>query len=370
MRVDNFIKKYDILKNEIVFLANFSFESRKDLDCRVWFRIAKKEAVKNFPYNGFFCAAYPLAQQLNEELIFAGPASLKLYKNILKINELIGLKKNKRKVVVERLIKHETRNGKERGLFFTMGLDSFYSLIKFRGRIDSLVFVNGYDVYPKAKRMLEWIKKEMRQIGRIFNCKQVIVSTNLRYDLSEKFMPWVLFHGAALAAAGYAVGKTDKFLISGSDQYRSGIAWGTGFKQDRLWSSESISFGSFAGKINRINKIKRLARMKKYREIISEKLRVCWQNFGEIPKANCLKCEKCLRTYLNLKLAGFKEPIRAFKGIRAEEIMNLKLVKEKIFIWQEIAEEIKKSKWPIKNEIKEWLPLIEEKISEYRNGLI
>lgn len=366
MRVWGFYTKYHFKTFEKEFGANFEFSSRPDLNTPIWFKIKYPYASKKFPYNSFLCAAYPLAAYLNENLYFEGNTSTKLSTSLKKTNQYLGLHKNK--VLIKTQNRETSKNyNTKKGLFFTLGLDSFHSLTQIKHHLDYLIFINGFDVYPKALPMIDKINRGLKEVSRFCHCKHLIISTNLRYDLSEKFFPWTLYHGAALAASGYIVNDLAYIHISGSDQYRNPIFWGTGKKLDRLWSSENLSFIPVAANKSRLQKINDLVNNRQYWPLISNYLRVCWQNFGDIDAFNCLKCEKCLRTYIGLKLGGYTGQLDTFNGINLTNIKYISLNQEKLFIWQEMLETIK-SKCDLDHDLNQCSVLISQLIHKYQNN--
>lgn len=339
MIVSNFKKITKVINRSVIFSADFIFESRPDLNKNIWFKVPVKCAPKIFPYEAFLCAAYPLGLRLNEDLKFDASVSKKLLANLDKIGNYIGcLKKIKVDVRV-----NKDRNGFKKsnsGLFFTLGVDSFYSLFRLGSKINTLIFIDGFDIKNENRNILKNIHKRIEHISKLMRINIMILSTNLRWDLSEKFMPWTLYHGAALASMAYLSRNLSKVYISSSDQYFSGILWGTGKVLDSLWSSDFLSFVSFAADKTREDKIKFLIKNKNYWNVLSENLRVCWRHFGNNNIYNCLSCEKCLRTFLQFKLMGFTDEIKVFKEINLKEIKNLVLEKDLLFTWKMIYKKI------------------------------
>lgn len=336
MNVSNFTRKYSFIKKEWKYFADFKFLTRKDLNCTIWFSIKSGYfGGRTFPFRAFFCAAYPLACYLKEDLFFEGEVDKRLLNNLEKISYLLNFGSGTN-TSAKKFYRNSVR-GKDVGLFFTLGLDSFHSWMSLRSKLHYLIYVEGYDVPLSDKKNLI-IKDRIEKIASIDKINLAYVRTNLRESLSEKIIPWVIYHGAALAAAGYVMRSIGEMYISSSDQYlNKKLVWGTGPELDKLWSSSTTEYLPFASGVNRIEKIRDIIKDKDCLNLVLENLRVCWQNTG---KYNCLKCEKCLRTYLEFRVLGFNKKFEVFNGIDLDDINYLTLDKSKAFVWDMIRREI------------------------------
>jgi hypothetical protein len=154
------------------------------------------------------------------------------------------------------------QNGVE--LFFTTGVDCFYSL----------------------RRVAEGV-------GR----RSLVVDTNVR---SFTTMYWEDYHGAALGSVALALqGLLGRCLIAASDYYRRDLPpWGSHSVLDHLWSTEGLEIVHDGAEGTRMDKVeRRLAGS----SVALENLSVCWRSK---PAHNCGVCEKCLRTMIAFELAG------------------------------------------------------------------
>lgn len=339
MKVSQFKVNKNWWNKQVEFSAFFEFENRHDLDKRIWFKIDKKFAKQNeFPYSAFLCSAYVLSLHMGEDLEFVGNVDKKLLQNLTLVGSTLGYK-NKVNVIGGKIVGEDL--GKQVGLFFTLGLDSFHSWMNLKDQVNYLIYIDNYDVLTESRDKLFDIHHRIDEVAKYDELKAVFVDTNLRYDLSEKVMPWNLFHGVALSAAAYIINDIGNVYISSSDQYlNKKIFWGTGVQIDSLWSSSSTNFVSYAPKLNRIEKIKNIVSHKECLDIVLSNLRVCWQNTN---KYNCLECEKCLRTCLEFRVIGYDKPIKIFSGINLDKISNLHLDESKVFVWKIIEDEIKRN---------------------------
>lgn len=184
------------------------------------------------------------------------------------------------------------------GLFFSGGLDSFYSLLKRQDEITDLIFIHGFDV-PLEDHALRGVVLEMVQrVAAHFDKRVVEIETNARSFL-EGFTFWGLSHGGAMASIGHLLApEFNRIYMAGSGVYRSLTVWGSHPLLDPFWSSESIDFVCEGFEASRARKAALVAEY----DIALQSLRVCLKN---LPSGkNCGRCEKCVRTMIDLRISG------------------------------------------------------------------
>ncbi len=194
--------------------------------------------------------------------------------------------------------------GTEVGLFFSSGVDSFYSLIKNtldhplnEDIITHLIVVHGVDIHVGEwksdvfARMHANTNRIAEQLGK----RVISAATNLK-DL----IGWGgLGHGAALASIGLALeGMCKKVYIAAEDTYTTLAPGPIHPLLDPLWSTEACEFVHDGLEASRLDKIRFIAQS----QVAMDHLRVCWAS--ERPEFNCGQCSKCLRTMLGLHIAG------------------------------------------------------------------
>ena len=115
-----------------------------------------------------------------------------------------------------------------------------------------------------------------------------------------------MYHGAGLAAVAYALAPVHRKVIIASSYASADLhPWGSPPLLDPLWSTESLEIVHDGGE-TRLEKLRGLAGHPEGLAL----LRVCWENADE---NNCGRCEKCLRTMLELRALGV-EFTAAFPG--------------------------------------------------------
>jgi hypothetical protein len=212
--------------------------------------------------------------------------------------------------------------GAKVGAFFSGGLDSFYTLLKHREEISHLIFVWGFDIPIDDPSLHSKVSSAIHQAARELGKPLIEVKTNLR-GFSDQYVPWIYFFGAALASVALLLqGEFRKIYIPASETYAHLDPCGSHPLIDPLWSTEELEIvhdGCEAGRGGKAEKIADCDTALKH-------LRVCWENRGG--DYNCGRCEKCLRTMINLHLAGALERCAAFKNqlepeaVREMEIEN------------------------------------------------
>ncbi len=125
----------------------------------------------------------------------------------------------------------------------------------------------------------------------------VPVVTNVR-QVGARLAPWTMMHGAALASVALALGSAIRRLtIASSATYDTIYPWGTHPLLDPLWATETITVVHDGCEKSAIEKLHDII----VSDLVLQTLRVC-PGYG--PEYNCGRCNKCMRTMVDLLLAG------------------------------------------------------------------
>jgi hypothetical protein len=214
------------------------------------------------------------------------------------------------------------------GLFFSLGVDSYYSLLKNRRdhptddqSVSHLVMIHGMDVYREgwderfSSRMRSAGERAARELGKEF----LPVITNMRVA-TRTTSRWSMSHGSALASVALALhGLFAQVRIAATTTYDLLYPWGSHPVLDPHWSTESMTIIHDGCETGRIDKVAFIAAS----SLVLETLKVC-------PYYNCGKCLKCLPTIIDLlgcgaleqcttlphtvDIAALREVFRAYKG--------------------------------------------------------
>jgi hypothetical protein len=191
---------------------------------------------------------------------------------------------------------------------FSGGLDSTCTAIRHaRGlagwraeALRALLLVHGFDIVLDRASEFDDARERARKAADVLGLELCSVATNVR-DLGQD---WELVHGLVLAAAlqlyapEFGVG-----IIGSSAPYtRIHLPWGSNPVTDPLLSSGTMRIRHDGAALTRTAKAWVVAREPELLGL----LRVCWQ--GERLSRNCGRCEKCVRTYWALHIAGVRQP--------------------------------------------------------------
>jgi hypothetical protein len=194
------------------------------------------------------------------------------------------------------------------------GVDGLHMLLRNRqlyrpsdpAYIREALFVHGFDIGKRPRRpenehfrmALALLEPVAAETGlRLTRCR-----TNLRH-LPSKPGFWANRHnGAALAAVGHAATLGPAFLfIGGTYHLANPVPVGSHPSVDGLFSSQRVTVIHDGSRFSRLEKVRELAQW----PTALAALRVCPANISDRP--NCGRCEKCLRTRLELLAAGVEE---------------------------------------------------------------
>jgi hypothetical protein len=191
------------------------------------------------------------------------------------------------------------RPSSRRGVFFSGGVDSTYSLLRHRDSISELVFVVGFDIPHRNNELAEGVSSSLRDAAARFGLPMIEISTDLR-DFSDRHVHWGSHYcGAAMAGMAHLMaGSFGEMILPGSVTWKDLGSFGTHPFADERWSTTRMRIQHDSCDIDRLEKI---------RAIVGNgdalrHLRVCWRNPGNA--YNCCRCEKCLRAMANLRALG------------------------------------------------------------------
>jgi hypothetical protein len=263
----------------------------------------------------------PHAFEAGEDLLLDGPVDAELLRNAHELMEVWACWRPDKKpvrVTAEPADATEPR-GARKGLFFTAGVDSFFSLLHHDEMarlhpewnlrpIDDLIYVEGYDI-PLAKRdSLDHKRAALQSVAQETGKTLVTLTTNFRdTGVSLRKNAWgPIVHGPAVAASGLLLGhRWDTLLLSAAVAYDEFDPWGSTCLTDPLCSTSSTRVWHYGAGADRLHKIEFLA----LSDVAIDHLHVCWRDASE---RNCGTCEKCFRTLLALDMAGARDRARTF----------------------------------------------------------
>jgi hypothetical protein len=273
-----------------------------------------------------FAAALLLpSMKQGEDLIIEGSISEQLYQGMHVVmhevlNWNIGLKPVK--IKVDTLVA-DTLQPRRAASFFSGGVDSFYTYLKHKtdpvqsNRIESFILVKGFDIELRNIPLWGSTLKNISAIAAAEKIELVVVETNIQ-GLAEPILSWDYIHGACLASVGlFLRGSFRQIYIPSSFSVEEQVPWGSCLALDGHWSTENTTFVHDGVEGTRLDKvIWQVAQS----PLALEHLRVCYENVKG--SYNCGQCDKCLRTMINLYIAGALEKSKTFPHAIDPELVS------------------------------------------------
>lgn len=172
--------------------------------------------------------------------------------------------------------------------------------------IREALFVHGFDIGKRARdpenERYQMALRRLAPIAAETGLRLISCRTNLRHLPSLPDFWYLRHNGAALAAVGHAAISGPGFLfIAASHDVANPVPIGSHPAIDGLFSSQRVTVVHDGARHPRFDKVRDLASW----PTALAALRVCGANPGSA--ANCGRCEKCLRTRLELLAAGVEE---------------------------------------------------------------
>lgn len=219
-------------------------------------------------------------------------------------------------------------------LFFSGGVDAFFSLLRGSYPIRELVWIHGFDLALDDPRAPQ-IEALLREVASATGLPLVVVRTNFRqHPFSGRRIRHT--YGGLLASVAHALpGVSDMVLSASYDTERQDSPAGSHWRTDPLWGSEVLKLHSCGSDVFRNDKLRGMLD----EPLVQRYLRVCHQGRVGI---NCGRCQKCLRSMLVLVQAGrladfpvFVETERMAEDL--DRIPFLKYVNSSVF-YEELLE--------------------------------
>jgi hypothetical protein len=177
-------------------------------------------------------------------------------------------------------------------LFFSGGIDSFYSLVR-NPAVGVLVFIIGFDVRLHNTEVWRAIIREHRELAAELGIRLITLATNLRDHPVLGRMRWGRYHGVVLGAASHLLrDQASRWIVSSSFQRDNLMPWGSHPDLDWRWSGGGIAITHYGADKWFDEKLAAMAGI----PMVHQRLRVCYA--GPSAEGNCGRCEKCVRTRL------------------------------------------------------------------------
>lgn len=191
--------------------------------------------------------------------------------------------------------KAETRTAT--GLFFTCGVDSFFTFYEISSvkKPDYLIHIESFDIPANEPNRSKATRERLEKVASAVGCRLITIRTNVKKHPTFTAHRIADTHAAILAAAGHLL---TPHIVSATiapswhkDHYQ---VFGSNWQLDPLWSSASLEIIHGNSKPLRMERVKAIVDQ----QLVQQSLHVCFETH------NCSRCEKCVRTMLDLYLTG------------------------------------------------------------------
>lgn len=261
----------------------------------VWYK--SQSALLQAPGEVFASAFLLPAMASGQDLYIDVPLSETWLNNSKQLMELFHEWWGYAPITIHSAVKGDcySKENTKTGLFFSGGVDSFYSLLCAADVPDELIYVFGFDLQLKDTVRFQNVEYALQQIAQEIGLPLHVVETNVREHPLLASMDWAQSHGGALASVAHCFGRLNKVVISASVPRSGGLFWGSHWASDPLWSSDVLQILHYGEHFYRNDKLRVIIDD----PLVRKYLRVCWKYKNN--HVNCCRCEKCIRTMLILK---------------------------------------------------------------------
>lgn len=267
----------------------------------VWFEGPADHLADRTAADAFAQAALFPAMRAADHLVFEAPISPAMRANLEHLQDVLTMwwpDRLKRVTIDADELDPPPDRGSQTAAFFSGGVDSFYTALTQRDRIDALILVHGFDIALEDAPLRQAASRHLRDAAGDMGLDLVEVATNLR-DFSTPYAHWLEdFHGAALASVGHALGGTfGHALIAAAILRERPGPHGLHPVIVPMLGSDRIDFEVPDEGVPRLDKITHIST----HDVALRHLRVCWETPGAY---NCGTCSKCIGTKVGFLLAG------------------------------------------------------------------
>ncbi|MFG3055221.1 hypothetical protein ACGFZP_30340 [Kitasatospora sp. NPDC048239] len=306
---------------------------------RLWYRIPEQFADRLADTaDTFLLAALFAAIRRGESLHSEGPVSASLLENLEEFQAAWAQWRPDRYTPIalsadQEVADPDTPDDRSAIQTFSGGVDSAFTTVrhtkKSAGRasleLAAAVMVHGFDI-PLTDGEAYWsLHRRSVPLLASVGVDLIPVATNFRSLWHSDLNDWEDAFGTGMVSVlSLFAGRYRHGLIASSEPYGSLVLpWGSNPMTDWMLSSGRLRIHHDAGGVDRSDKVDGLSRLWPQG---ADNLRVCWQ--GERKDANCGRCEKCIRTILNFKVAGRPLPAAFQQDVTPDQISSLRGLSE------------------------------------------
>ncbi|MCG8365248.1 MAG: hypothetical protein MJA27_18200 [Pseudanabaenales cyanobacterium] len=315
--------------------TNLTIEGYDQSRTNLWYRVPAEYAAQiTSSMDPFVIATLFLAMKRGANLHVNGEVSPSLLHNLEEFQAIWSCWKPEvyKKIKITAELEREQPKAEDSAgdiVAFSGGVDSCFTAFRHTAQkcgrlnrqIKAAVMFHGFDIPLERQDVFDWSCESSKRMLDSLGIKLIPMATNfstLRLLMND------VFGAAAASCLMLFQGIYRAGLFASSEPYQALVSpWGTHPLTDRLLSSNSFEIIHDGADFTRTQKTAQLC---EWPEALS-RLRVCWygpQNDPENRGRNCGRCEKCIRTILNFRVAGIDLPECFEQDVSDTQILGLR----------------------------------------------
>lgn len=206
---------------------------------------------------------------------------------------------------------------------FTGGIDSWFTLLRhledrIEPRIERVLFIHGLDSDHRSSEVRAAVEGLLRRAAAPMGLEPIFLATNFRRNFRRASWGKRL-HGACIAGLAYLLcNEVSRLVLPSSASLNALRPWGSHPLTDVRLSSRLLAVEQDGWEFTRAEKTARVAES----DFALQHLRVCYAGDG---MRNCGNCEKCIRTKIQLTLAGALDRCPALGALDARTVARMSL---------------------------------------------
>lgn len=300
--------------DKVRMCVDVAFEHQTSPGKTVYFQVNRAdEGYLRLTYDAFLFSVFPVALVNNEPRIYVKgavcPDALCNIQSMLLLFQKWYRHRIIPKIEYDDLVVQTAPEGASAGLFMSAGVDSVANFCRnihqypkyHPHRYKHAIFVYGMDLgdpnKPDAKDTYQLTTKALEGFLQAHDCKLVSIETNIR-ELCPNWRFYAAYHfGPLMAGIAHALSnRLSEFCIALDNQIQNYVPHGSHPWLNKYFCS---SYLNSVGLFEAFTRLEKYRFIKNYPEAVPI-LRVCHKPPKGSQHVNCGRCEKCIRTKLEL----------------------------------------------------------------------
>jgi hypothetical protein len=274
------------------------------------------------------------AMMTGRTLVVDAPVSPALKEGMEQAQDVLirwwGQRYDLKRVTVDAPVQAPSGGGGAVAAYFSRGVDSSFTVLEDGDGLTHLLYSASVDFAGDEGRRRRALHATQRVAGEL-GLPVIPVTTNLR-PFHDGYAGWVHGYGQALAAIGHALGGLlGEVRISAAYRTDQGVPWASHPVLEGPLSSESTAIRHVGSDVRRIDKVAALAG----HGSLLRQLRVC---IVDETDGNCGRCEKCLRTMLELEVTGGAGQAEFDRPLSPHAVEQVRASAGQAIWWREVLE--------------------------------